>query len=345
MSDSSQDGGDTAAREIALKERELSLKEAEHRSWLKNPLILSISGAILAVTVQIVGESVGKIMKQSDEVKQYEASLIGKAIENQDPNRVIAKLQLLNALNLVPNYSKEITTLLRDEESIQSVSLTASAEAVRQYQAALIEKALVPDDPLRVKAKLQLLSDAELIPEYKKRLEKVLKEQAIAALPSAGLPPSPTVTSPTATPPTVVLSPITLQPSATTAAATRADACAKIPVDLAAGTGWLYLGRTNGDKSAWEATDSGSRSVRFASPIAMPDGDLVKKLQNQCLSTLTAKYLREDGEPGKKVNSKVKRAIPAGTHLRIVEIDSEGIDDKSQSKYPVIWARVVVLDD
>ena len=45
------------------------------------------------------------------------------------------------------------------------------------------------------------------------------------------------------------------------------------------------------------------------------------------------------------VAGKVKRAIPAGTHLRIVEIDSAGRDLKSQSKFPVIWARVVVLDD
>ena len=86
-------------------------------------------------------------------------------------------------------------------------------------------------------------------------------------------------------------------------------------------------------------------AMATAQPVAKEAPDLMSKLKDQCLSNLTAKFLREEGEPGKRVNAKVKRAIPTGTRLRIVEIDDLGRDEKSQHKYPVIWARVVLLSE
>ena len=53
----------------------------------------------------------------------------------------------------------------------------------------------------------------------------------------------------------------------------------------------------NKDKSEWVPSDSGTRSVRFEADLPERDKDLVQKLQNQCLRTLAAKYLRDDGAP------------------------------------------------
>ena len=73
---------------------------------------------------------------------------------------------------------RKIKALLEKDDNIDTIDSLASKEAVRQYQAALVERALVPDDPDRVKAKFQLLIDAGLIPEYRQRLEKMLLARA-----------------------------------------------------------------------------------------------------------------------------------------------------------------------
>jgi hypothetical protein len=118
------------------------------------------------------------------------------------------------------------------------------------------------------------------------------------------------------------------------------------PINSTSSGGWLYLGRTNEQKSAWVPTESGSESIQYDDAGLMKDDpDLVKKLKDQCLSILTAKFLREEGEPGKRVNARVRRTIPTGTRLRIVEVDDTGRDEKSQRKYPVVWARVVLLSE
>jgi hypothetical protein len=156
-------------------------------------------------------------------------------------------------------------------------------------------------------------------------LEKAVAEPAVAAR-TPGPPPVPV--------------------AAMAAAPAANSACLMASVNASASGGWLYLGRTNEQKSAWMPTENGSQSIQYDDGALMKEApDLVKKLKDQCLSILTAKFLREEGEPGKRVNAKVKRAIPTGTRLRIVEVDDLGRDEKSQHKYPVVWARVVVLGE
>jgi hypothetical protein len=357
MSESTQDD-DLKRREFDLKEREVSLKENEQRSWMKSPLILSIVGAIVAVCGQMwmshlqhereLADRTAQAKATLDQAsEQYQGTLIEKATEHQDTNRVIAKLQLLNELDLVPHYRENIKALLRKDGSLHDIDATASIETLRQYQAALIERALVPDDPGRVKAKFQLLLDAGLTPEYRQRLEKVLQQeqgQGNVAMIAPAAPPAVAPVAPAVAAPAVPATPHV--PTHASAPGQTPAACASALVNPAVEGGWLFLGRTNQEKSAWESGESGSQTVHFEkSGLSTGDPDLVKRLKDQCLSTLTAKYLREDGEPGKKVDAKVKSSIPRGTRLRIVEIDDLGKDEKSRSQYPVLWARVVVLAD
>src|SRR5437868_5471940 len=115
MAENTQADIDLRQREIDLKERELRLKENAPKSFLQSPLALSIFGAICAICVQIVvqwysgreqlslselqhsrelkerAEQAKAALGQSD--LQYQATLVEKAIEHQDINRVTAKLQ------------------------------------------------------------------------------------------------------------------------------------------------------------------------------------------------------------------------------------------------------------
>ena len=122
--------------------------------------------------------------------------------------------------------------------------------------------------------------------------------------------------------------------AATPSPAAPLRTCAGATVNLAAPGGWLFLGRMNKDKSEWVPSDSGTRSVRFEADLPERDKDLVQKLQNQCLRTLAAKYLRDDGAPGQKVHAQVKRTLPTRSRVRIVEVDAEGIDEPTNNKYP-----------
>ena len=113
-------------------------------------------------------------------------------------------------------------------------------------------------------------------------------------------------------------------------------------IPLVSGSNTIVVTATDAAGNA----SSASEWIHFeSSGSSDKDPDLVKKLKGQCLTTLVAKYLRDDGEPGKKVNARVVGVIPRGIRLRIIEIDDVGKDDKSQNQYPVIWARVVALAD
>jgi hypothetical protein len=368
---------DFREREIKLKERELGLKEAETRpSIFKNTLFLSVAAAVVGLVAHTAGDFGTKWMQSDDENRRQQESLIQKAIEHEDPMRVIAKLKLLNEAGLIPDYSKSVKKLTDDDRGAQYFAFNPP-DSGRQYQAALIEKAIENDDLGRVLKKLQLLDDADLIPDYSKSSKirdilKTLREVppvvpiGVPAVTGSGAPspmplPVPAPTPPVAGAPPLPLpaavpdpppSPTAAEPpspppvaAATPPSAAPADTCAGATVNLAAPGGWLFLGRMNKEKSEWVPSDSGTRSVKFEAELPERDKDLVQKLQNQCLRTLAAKYLRDDGAPGQKVHAQVKRTLPTRSRLRIVEIDAEGIDEPTNNKYPVVWARVEVLRD
>ena len=369
---------DFREREIKLKERELGIKEAETRpSIFKNTLFLSVAAAVVGLVAHTAGDFGTKWMQSDDENRRQQESLIQKAMEHEDPMRVIAKLKLLNEAGLIPDYSKSVKKLTDDDRGAQYFAFNPP-DSGRQYQAALIEKAIENDDLGRVLKKLQLLDDADLIPDYSKSSKirdilKVLRDPPPsyrsacrpppdpgrrlrcrcrfprlsahgAASPHLPLPAAIPVPPPTPLPTAVPPSPAPVA-AATPSPAAPPDTCAGATVNLAAPGGWLFLGRMNKDKSEWVPSDSGTRSVRFEADLPERDKDLVQKLQNQCLRTLAAKYLRDDGAPGQKVHAQVKRTLPTRSRVRIVEVDAEGIDEPTNNKYPVVWARVEVLRD
>lgn len=370
---------DFREREIKLKERELGIKEAETRpSIFKNTLFLSVAAAVVGLVAHTAGDFGTKWMQSDDENRRQQESLIQKAMEHEDPMRVIAKLKLLNEAGLIPDYSKSVKKLTDDDRGAQYFAFNPPNSG-RQYQAALIEKAIENDDLGRVLKKLQLLDDADLIPDYSKSSKirdilKVLRDPpavipvGVPAATGSGAPPPlplpvPAPVAPTAAaaphlplpaaipvpPPTPLPTAVPPSPApmaaATPSPAAPPDTCAGATVNLAAPGGWLFLGRMNKDKSEWVPSDSGTRSVRFEADLPERDKDLVQKLQNQCLRTLAAKYLRDDGAPGQKVHAQVKRTLPTRSRVRIVEVDAEGIDEPTNNKYPVVWARVEVLRD
>jgi len=369
---------DFREREFKFKERELGIKEAETRpSIFKNTLFLSVAAAVVGLVAHTAGDFGTKWMQSDDENRRQQESLIQKAMEHEDPMRVIAKLKLLNEAGLIPDYSKSVKKLTDDDRGAQYFAFNPP-DSGRQYQAALIEKAIENDDLGRVLKKLQLLDDADLIPDYSKssKIRDILKSLrepppvipvGVPAATGSGAPPpmplpvpapvaplagSPHLPLPAAVPVPPPTPPPAAEPpapspvaAATTSPAASSDTCAGATVNQAAPGGWLFLGRMNKDTSEWVPSDSGTRSVKFEAELPERDKDLVQKLQNQCLRTLAAKYLRDDGAPGQKVHTQVKRTLPTRSRVRIVEIDAEGIDEPTNNKYPVIWARVEVLRD
>jgi hypothetical protein len=368
---------DFREREIKLRERELGIKEAETRpSLFKNTLFLSVAAAVVGLVAHTAGDFGTKWMQSDDENRRQQESLIQKAMEHEDPMRVIAKLKLLNEAGLIPDYSKSVRKLTDDDRGAQYFAFNPP-DSGRQYQAALIEKAIENDDLGRVLKKLQLLDDADLIPDYSKssKIRDILKSLrdpppvipvGVPAASGSGAPPPmplpvPAPITPMAAlpnlplPAAVPLPPPTPLPTATPAPSPVAtatpspaappDTCAGAIVNPGSPGGWLFLGRMNKDKSEWVPSDSGTRSVKFEAELPERDKDLVQKLQNQCLRTLAAKYLRDDGAPGQKVHAQVKRTLPTRSRVRIVEIDADGIDEPTNNKYPVVWARVEVVRD
>ena len=54
---------------------------------------------------------------------------------------------------------------------------------------------------------------------------------------------------------------------------------------------------------------------------------------------------RGDGIDGRRLQSAIKQTLPAGTRLRVLEVDFLGRDDASSARNPVLWAKVEVLTD
>ena len=101
-------------------ERELALKEREdRRSFFMNPLLLSIVGAIIAFTVNVANDAWTKSRNLAQSAREAESQMIQKAMEQDDPARVIAKLRLLDAAGMIPRHRDQLRVLWTDEKAAQ----------------------------------------------------------------------------------------------------------------------------------------------------------------------------------------------------------------------------------
>jgi hypothetical protein len=377
--------------EIAFRERELKLKENESRpSLFKNALFVSVAAALIGLLIHSASEFGMQWVQHDENARREQTALITKALENDDPHRAIKRLKLLSEMTLIPDFKKLVETLDSDPDNARF-----SADNGRQYQAALIQQAIVNDDLDKVMRKLLLLDDAGLIPDLERTSKLgqiILAFRELAATQNPTLPartgaaaaapstvPTATATTPATTPTATTTAPAATPapaPTATTPAATTMapaatsttpaatapasivtvttqaatatappDSCTNAATTRLSAVGWIYLGRLNQNKSAWVESDSGSRSISFEQPLSTPDPDLVNKLLKQCFRTVVAKYLRDDVWPGLKVRAPVKLTLREGSRLRIIDTDATAIDEPTTNRYPVVWAKVEVLSD
>jgi hypothetical protein len=341
--------------ELALRERELALKEREG-SLFKSPIVVSAIAVFVGLLSNAVSDWITKDRRLAEETRQREASLLVKAFEHNDPNVVMAKLNLLNLTGMISD-TNELAKKLAGQEytEIESKIKSLPSESLRQYQAALIQKAIENDDLDKVLRKLKLLDEANLIPDYDKVRKVYATLSTMAALPAAQ--PAPTVVStstPAPTTPTIVALPPPPAPTATPVATTPTGSGAQIASCATAAKsaeGWIFLGGIDGSLKQWVVSDSGTRSIVFESPELNAgtgfkvDEPLTQAVKGQCLHTKTAKFLRGDGIDGRRLQSAIKQTLPSGTRLRVVGIDAIGRDDASSARNPVLWARVEVLAD
>jgi len=338
--------------EMALRERELALKEREG-SLFKSPIVVSAIAVFVGLLSNAISDWITKDRRLAEETRQREASLLVKAFEHNDPNVVMAKLNLLNLTGMISD-TNELAKKLAGQEytEIESKIKSLPSESLRQYQAALIQKAIENDDLDKVLRKLKLLDEANLIPDYDKVRRVYATLSTMAALPVTQ--PTPTVVStstPAPTTPAIVAPPPS---TATPAAATPtgpAAPTASCATAAKSGEGWIFLGGIEGSLKKWVPSDSGTRSIEFESQELNAgtgfkvEEPLTQAVKNQCLHTKTAKFLRGDGIDGRRLQSAIKQTLPAGTRLRVVAIDAVGRDDASSARNPVLWAKVDVLSD
>jgi hypothetical protein len=338
--------------ELALRERELALKEREG-SLFKSPIVVSAIAVFVGLLSNAVSDWITKDRRLAEETRQREASLLVKAFEHNDPNVVMAKLNLLNLTGMISD-TNELAKKLAGQEytEIESKIKSLPSESLRQYQAALIQKAIENDDLDKVLRKLKLLDEANLIPDYDKVRKVYATLSTMAALPAPQ--PSPTIV-PTSTPvpsTTAIIAPPppppTVAPTAGTGSGAQIASCATAAKSA---EGWIFLGGIDGSLKQWVVSDSGTRSIVFESPELNAgtgfkvDEPLTQAVKGQCLHTKTAKFLRGDGIDGRRLQSAIKQTLPSGTRLRVVGIDAIGRDDASSARNPVLWARVEVLAD
>ena len=204
---------------MALRERELALKEREG-SLFKSPIVVSAIAVFVGLLSNAVSDWITKDRRLAEETSQREAALLVKAFEHNDPNVVMAKLNLLNLTGMISD-ANELAKKLAGQEytEIESKIKSLPSESLRQYQAALIQKAIENDDLDKVLRKLKLLDEANLIPDYDKVRKVYATLTTIAALPATQ--PTPTVV-PTPTP--APITPTTVVPHAATARTARHDA-------------------------------------------------------------------------------------------------------------------------
>ena len=336
--------------ELALRERELALKEREG-SLFKSPIVVSAIAVFVGLFSNAVSDWITKDRRLAEETRQREAALLVKAFEHNDPNVVMAKLNLLNLTGMISD-ANELAKKLAGQEytEIESKIKSLPSESLRQYQAALIQKAIENDDLDKVLRKLKLLDEANLIPDYDKVRKVYATLSTMAALPATQ--PTPTgVSTPTPTTPTIVAPTLaTAPPTATTPTGSGAQTSSCATATKSA-EGWIFLGGIDGSLRQWVVSDSGTRSIAFesaelnAGPAFKGEEPLTQAVKGQCLHTKTAKFLRGDGIDGRRLQSAIKQTLPAGTRLRVVGVDFLGRDDASSTRNPVLWARVEVLAD
>ena len=101
-------------------ERELALKEREdRRSFFMNPLLLSIVGAIVALLVNAANDAWTRSRNLSQAAREAESQMIQKAMDQDDPAKVIAKLRLLDAAGMIPRHRDQLRVLWTDEKAAQ----------------------------------------------------------------------------------------------------------------------------------------------------------------------------------------------------------------------------------
>ena len=301
--------------EMALKERELALKEREG-SLFKSPIVVSAIAVFVGLFSNAVSDWITKDRRLAEETRQREAALLVKAFEHNDPNVVMAKLNLLNLTGMISD-ANELAKKLAGQEytEIESKIKSLPSELLRQYQAALIQKAIENDDLDKVLRKLKLLDEANLIPDYDKVRKVYATLSTIAVLPATQ--PTSTV-GPTSTPvpttPTIIAPPPAVTtPTPTLSTGSDAASCATA---AKSSEGWIFLGGIDGSLKQWVVSDSGTRSIEFespelnAGPAFKVEEPLTQAVKAQCLHTKTAKFLRGDGVDGRRLQSAIKQTLP-----------------------------------
>ena len=111
-------------------ERELALKEREdRRSFFMNPLLLSIVGAIFALLVNAANDAWTRSRNLAQAAREAESQMIQKAMDQDEPGKVIAKLRLLDAAGMIPRHRDQLKVLWTDEKAAQ-LFVNASSGAV-----------------------------------------------------------------------------------------------------------------------------------------------------------------------------------------------------------------------
>jgi len=150
--------------EMALRERELALKEREG-SLFKSPIVVSAIAVFVGLLSNAISDWVTKDRRLAEETRQREAALLVKAFEHNDPNVVMAKLNLLNLTGMISDTNELAKKLVGQEYTeVESKIKSLPSETLRQYQAALIQKAIEHDDVDKVLRKLKLLDEANSFP-------------------------------------------------------------------------------------------------------------------------------------------------------------------------------------
>jgi hypothetical protein len=334
--------------EMALRERELALKEREG-SLFKSPIVVSAIAVFVGLLSNAISDWITKDRRLAEETRQREAALLVKAFEHNDPNVVMAKLNLLNLTGMISDTNELARKLAgQDYTEIESKIKSLPSESLRQYQAALIQKAIENDDLDKVLRKLKLLDEASLIPDYDKVRRVYATLGTVAGLPVTASTESATAASISTASSTSTAAATASASAPPTASTTSAAPCAPATKSM---EGWIFLGGIDTSLKKWVVSDSGTRSIEFESPELNAgsgfkvEEPLTMAVMGQCLRTKTAKFLRGDGIDGRRLQSAIKHTLPSGTRLRVVAIDSVGRDDASSARNPVLWARVEVLSD
>jgi hypothetical protein len=237
-------------------ERELALKEREdRRSFFMNPLLLSIVGAIVALLVNAANDAWTRSRNLAQAAREAESQMIQKAMEQDDPGKVIAKLRLLDAAGMIPRHRDQLRVLWTDERAAQ-LFLSASNKPVG------VTANAAPTGPLQ-------------------------------------------------------------------------------PCDKATATGqvgWLYLGRK--DKTKWFPGERGADLIKWEVP-PQEGPDFLERAKGQCLRVVQPKFLRDDGPPGEKRHAPIKMPVTPQLRMRVTDLD-EG-DPSRQELHQPIWGHVEIL--